>query len=65
MLLTLRAFRANAELNGLNREGAKDAKKDAIIVFFTCRKPLRQVKSQIISWRTWRLGGLNQRLSGA
>jgi hypothetical protein len=61
MLLTLRAYHANAELNGLIREGAKDA----IIVFFTCRKPLRQVKTQNLSWRTWRLGGLNQRLGGA
>lgn len=42
----------------MNREGAKNVKRNARIWFFTCRNPLRQVKNQNISWRTWRLSGL-------
>jgi len=39
-------------MNRLNREGSKDAKKNAKIYFFTCRSDFRQVKKQMISWRT-------------
>jgi hypothetical protein len=42
----------------MNREGAKFAKKRAKISFFHL-PGVRQVKKRIVSWRTWRLGGLD------
>jgi len=39
----------------MNREGAKFAKESAKISFFH----LPGVKKRIVSWRAWRLGGLD------